>query len=112
MNVAQLYLGCIVVKDFHDDPIVIMFNYFYGNSFQHGHTLVDMMDQNLATNIYQVEQHRLDMHMESEKCYKTFIKLWIYPVTIILNNSIPYFHLEIFYCNRMIRKLPIIPRHV
>ena len=47
-----------------------MFKYFYSNSFQHVHTLVEMINQKCVTNIYQVEQHRLDMHTEPDKFHK------------------------------------------
>ena len=32
-------------------------------------TLVVITENNLVTNIYQVDQHKLDMHMESNICH-------------------------------------------
>ena len=43
---------------------------------------------------------------------KTFSKLWIYPVIIMLNNSITSSHLVPPSCNWVTRKLPIIPIHI
>ena len=41
-----------------------------------------------------------------------FSKLWIYPVVIILNTSIPSSNFIPFRCNWVKIKIPIIPRHV
>ena len=36
----------------------------YNNSFQHRNILVDLMEHNLVTIFYHVNQHSPDMHME------------------------------------------------
>ena len=42
----------------------------YSKKFQHGNTLVEMMEEYLVTNIYQFYQHRMDMNMESDEFHK------------------------------------------
>ena len=37
------------------------------------------MEHNLVTNIYQVEQHRLDIHIESDECNKQLYQYFYLP---------------------------------
>ena len=42
------------------------------------------MGEKMGTNIYQVDQHSLEMHMESDKCHKYLIQSLYLPY----NNNV------------------------
>ena len=73
----------------------------YGNSFNHGHTLFDMMEHNLATKCT----------WNQNSGTNNFTNICIYPVIIILKNSTTSSHFKLFSCNWVMRKLLMIQRH-
>ena len=71
-----------------------------------------MMKHDLVTNIYQVEQHRIYIHMESDEWGKHLYQGWIYTVIIMRRISISSSRFELSSSNWVPMKLPMIPRHV
>ena len=59
---------CLRIPQWYNHCNVQVF--FYNNSFQHMYTLVDIIEHNLVTNIYQFGQNRLDMHIKYKNWHK------------------------------------------
>ena len=76
MTVVKINLGCIFclrMPRLSNHCNVQVF--CYGNNLQHGNILVYTMEKWLVTNIYQVDQHGMDMHMETKKYHRQLFQV-------------------------------------